>query len=237
MAPNVYGASGGSRAARRIARCPALDGFPFFEDLLTYWPQIVRGLRDTILLSVTITATDLDPSRAALKANTVAAETVAFLSEREAVRQQKSSTDRQLKSDIAAAILKPFVSEQNLWMVQNHGIFQGHYFFHHVGLDRDLRRRIKRLAALLRLADGFDRGHVGAVSALDVGVEGDADDARLRVTPRAARKGDALRLETWGALRKAGLLAELLKMPIEIAAPDGTVASTADAVDAVAEPA
>ena len=27
--------------------------------------------------------------------------------------------------DIAAAILKPFVSEQNLWMVQNHGVFPG----------------------------------------------------------------------------------------------------------------
>lgn len=41
--------------------------------------------------------------------------------------------------DIAAAILKPFVSEENHWMVQNHGIFQGHYFFHHIGLDRNLR--------------------------------------------------------------------------------------------------
>lgn len=41
--------------------------------------------------------------------------------------------------DIAAAILKPFVSEQNLWMVQNHGIFQGYYFFHHLGLDRNMR--------------------------------------------------------------------------------------------------
>ena len=29
--------------------------------------------------------------------------------------------------DIAAAILKPFVSEANHWMVQHHGIFQGHY--------------------------------------------------------------------------------------------------------------
>ena len=43
--------------------------------------------------------------------------------------------------DIAAAILKPFVSEANLWMVQHHGIFQGHYFFHHIGLDRDLREQ------------------------------------------------------------------------------------------------
>ncbi len=45
--------------------------------------------------------------------------------------------------DIAAAILKPFVSEANHWMVQNHGIFQGHYFFHHIGLDRDLRDNFK----------------------------------------------------------------------------------------------
>jgi predicted HD phosphohydrolase len=41
--------------------------------------------------------------------------------------------------DIAAALLKPFVGEANLWMVQQHGIFQGHYFFHHLGMDRDLR--------------------------------------------------------------------------------------------------
>ena len=41
--------------------------------------------------------------------------------------------------DIAAAILKPFVSEKILWIVQNHGIFQGHNFFHHLGLDRDMR--------------------------------------------------------------------------------------------------
>ena len=45
--------------------------------------------------------------------------------------------------DIAAAILKPFVSEQNLWMVQNHGVFQGYYFFHHLGLDRNLRDGFK----------------------------------------------------------------------------------------------
>lgn len=41
--------------------------------------------------------------------------------------------------DIAAAILKPFVSEQNLWIVQHHGIFQGYYFFHFIGLDRNMR--------------------------------------------------------------------------------------------------
>jgi len=41
--------------------------------------------------------------------------------------------------DIAGAILKPFVSDENLWMVEKHGIFQGYYFFHHLGMDRDMR--------------------------------------------------------------------------------------------------
>ena len=41
--------------------------------------------------------------------------------------------------DIAAAILKPFVDERLHWMCQQHGIFQGYYFFHYIGLDRDMR--------------------------------------------------------------------------------------------------
>jgi predicted HD phosphohydrolase len=45
--------------------------------------------------------------------------------------------------EIAAAILKPFVSEANHWMVENHGIFQGYNFFHHIGMDRNMRDRFK----------------------------------------------------------------------------------------------
>ena len=45
--------------------------------------------------------------------------------------------------DIAAAILKPFVSEELHWIVQNHGIFQGVNFFHHIGLDRDMREKFR----------------------------------------------------------------------------------------------
>ncbi|MGA1748087.1 MAG: HD domain-containing protein, partial [Ilumatobacteraceae bacterium] len=41
--------------------------------------------------------------------------------------------------DIAAGILKPFVSEANHWMVAHHGIFQGYYFWHHIGMDRNAR--------------------------------------------------------------------------------------------------
>jgi predicted HD phosphohydrolase len=46
-------------------------------------------------------------------------------------------------ADIAAAVLKPFVSEENHWMVEKHGIFQGYYFFHHLGLDRNLREQFR----------------------------------------------------------------------------------------------
>ena len=46
-------------------------------------------------------------------------------------------------ADIAAAILKPFVSDANHWMVAHHGIFQGYYFFHHLGMDRNLREAFR----------------------------------------------------------------------------------------------
>jgi polar amino acid transport system permease protein len=36
-----------------------LDAFPFFADLWNYAPQILKGLRETILLSITVTATGL----------------------------------------------------------------------------------------------------------------------------------------------------------------------------------
>ena len=58
--------------------------------------------------------------------------------------------------DIAAAILKPFVSAENHWMVQNHGIFQGHYFFHYVGMDRDMREQFRGHASFDRTAEFCD---------------------------------------------------------------------------------
>ncbi len=46
-------------------------------------------------------------------------------------------------ADIAAAIMKPFVSEKLHWILEKHGIFQGYYFFHHIGLDRDMREQFR----------------------------------------------------------------------------------------------
>lgn len=90
-------------------------------------------------------------------------------------------------------------------------------------LDRRTRERIRRLAALLRIADGMDRGHAGAVER--VRVRWVARAIRLTILPR--RASDPLRLETWGAARKAGLLSELCGLPVEIVGPEGVISSEA----------
>ena len=42
-------------------------------------------------------------------------------------------------SQLAAAMLRPYVSEKNHWIIQHHGLFQRYYYFHHFGKDRDVR--------------------------------------------------------------------------------------------------
>ena len=56
-------------------------------------------------------------------------------------------------AELGATILKPFISEANHWMMQQHGIFQGYYFFHHIGLDRNLRDQFKGHAHYERTAE------------------------------------------------------------------------------------
>ena len=54
--------------------------------------------------------------------------------------------------DVGAAILKPFVSEANHWMVQMHGIFQGYYFFEHIVLNANMRDQFRGHAHFDRTA-------------------------------------------------------------------------------------
>jgi predicted HD phosphohydrolase len=42
-------------------------------------------------------------------------------------------------ADVAAAVLRPWVSEAYHWMVDKHAVFQGYYFWHHIGGDRNAR--------------------------------------------------------------------------------------------------
>jgi predicted HD phosphohydrolase len=46
-------------------------------------------------------------------------------------------------SQAAAALLKPYVSEKNHWIIEHHGLFQGYYYFHHYGQDRNARDRFR----------------------------------------------------------------------------------------------
>jgi exopolyphosphatase/guanosine-5'-triphosphate,3'-diphosphate pyrophosphatase len=92
-------------------------------------------------------------------------------------------------------------------------------------LDKTLRDRIARLSAILRVADGLDRGHVSAVG--DVRVRW--LQRAIRITPTPAKGAGVLRLELWGAHRKSQALAEIAGVPVEIVAADGTVLSSDDA--------
>jgi exopolyphosphatase/guanosine-5'-triphosphate,3'-diphosphate pyrophosphatase len=94
-------------------------------------------------------------------------------------------------------------------------------------LDPALRRRIIRLSALLRIADGFDRGHIGAIDRVKVRWLGRA--MRITVIPKPGA-GD-LRLEMWGASRKSALLAKLAGVAVEIVGPDGQVITGNDDLD------
>ena len=46
-------------------------------------------------------------------------------------------------SAVAAALLAPYVSEKNLWIVKHHGLFQGYYWFEFAGRDPLARDRFK----------------------------------------------------------------------------------------------
>jgi exopolyphosphatase/guanosine-5'-triphosphate,3'-diphosphate pyrophosphatase len=91
-------------------------------------------------------------------------------------------------------------------------------------LDRELRERIKRLAAILRVADGFDRGHVSAVER----VKCRWMERALRLTPVPSSAARSIRLELWGASRKSELLAKVAGVPVEIVAPDGSISNWRD---------
>jgi exopolyphosphatase/guanosine-5'-triphosphate,3'-diphosphate pyrophosphatase len=69
------------------------------------------------------------------------------------------------------------------------------------------------------VADGFDRGHASAVRRIKVRW----GERALRLTPVPSSKVRNLRLELWGASRKAQLLAKVAASTVEVVAPDGQV--------------
>jgi predicted HD phosphohydrolase len=46
-------------------------------------------------------------------------------------------------SAVAADVLRPYVSDRTHWVIRHHGLFQGYYYFHHLGGDRDAREAFR----------------------------------------------------------------------------------------------
>jgi predicted HD phosphohydrolase len=46
-------------------------------------------------------------------------------------------------SEYAASILKPYVRPHTYWMIRQHGLFQGYYYFHYFGIDRNGREKFR----------------------------------------------------------------------------------------------
>jgi predicted HD phosphohydrolase len=44
-------------------------------------------------------------------------------------------------SELAAAVVQPYVPEEVHWVIRHHGVFQSYYYAHHLGGDRDARDR------------------------------------------------------------------------------------------------
>jgi exopolyphosphatase/guanosine-5'-triphosphate,3'-diphosphate pyrophosphatase len=89
-------------------------------------------------------------------------------------------------------------------------------------LAPDDRDRVRRIVALLRLADGLDRGRRGVVERVDVEVGPDLVVLRLRA------RGDA-ELECWGARRKRDLFEKVFgrELELRVAGPATLSAHTA----------
>jgi predicted HD phosphohydrolase len=46
-------------------------------------------------------------------------------------------------AEYAAAMLKPYVRPHIYWTIRQHGLFQGYYYFHHFGMDRNAREKYR----------------------------------------------------------------------------------------------
>jgi exopolyphosphatase/guanosine-5'-triphosphate,3'-diphosphate pyrophosphatase len=76
-------------------------------------------------------------------------------------------------------------------------------------LPRKMRRRVRTLAAILRLAESLDRSHAQTITGLELHDRGDDDLLRLRTS------GDA-ELELWAALRHGAPFERLTGKPLRI---------------------
>ena len=94
-------------------------------------------------------------------------------------------------ADIGAAVVKPFVRAEYHWMVEQHAVFQGYYFWHHIGQDRNAREKFRGhewFDLTAEFCEEYDQ------TAFDVNYQSfDVEEFRplvneLMAAPRSARK-------------------------------------------------
>jgi predicted HD phosphohydrolase len=56
-------------------------------------------------------------------------------------------------AEFAAAVLEPYVSRTTHWIVKHHGIFQGYYYYHHYGMNRNERDKFRGHPAFKQTVD------------------------------------------------------------------------------------
>ena len=81
----------------------------------------------------------------------------------------------------------------------------------YAALDQGARTRVDQMSAILRLADGLDRSHAGAVRSLDVNV-----DRRGEVVSLAIDADGNAELELWGVRRKRDLFEQIFGCRLEV---------------------
>lgn len=47
-------------------------------------------------------------------------------------------------AELAASILRPYLDEESVWVVEHHGLFQGYHYFDKIGLDPNARERHRK---------------------------------------------------------------------------------------------
>jgi exopolyphosphatase/guanosine-5'-triphosphate,3'-diphosphate pyrophosphatase len=87
-------------------------------------------------------------------------------------------------------------------------------------LDRRERAVVRKLAALLRVADAFDREHQGKVLEVAVRLTPGRIALRAVANPRAVGEA-ALSLERWTALRKADLMEDVFECDVKVDGAEG----------------
>ncbi len=81
---------------------------------------------------------------------------------------------------------------------------------------------VRKLAAMLRVADAFDREHQGKVLEVAVRLTPGRIALRAIANPKAAGE-NAISLERWTALRKADLMEDVFECDVKVDGAEGVI--------------